>query len=78
VVLLVRALKHPDSFECKIPQVPHVLVPLDALAAIYAVVAIMAASLVLGSNSTSLNSASMFLGMLRAAPSGGMCDRVLY
>jgi hypothetical protein len=51
--------------------------PLDALAAIYADVAIMAASLVLGSNSTSLNSASKFLAMLHAAPSGGMCDRVL-
>jgi hypothetical protein len=43
----------------------------------YAAIAIMAASLVLGSNSTSLNSASKFLTMLRAAPSGGMCDRAL-
>jgi hypothetical protein len=51
--------------------------PLDALAVIYAAVAIMADSLVLGSNSISLNSASKFLAMLRAAPSGGMCDHAL-
>jgi hypothetical protein len=25
-VLLVRALKHPNSFECKVPKMPHMLV----------------------------------------------------
>jgi hypothetical protein len=47
------------------------------LAAIYTAIAMMAASLVLGSNSTSLNSASKFRVMLHASPPGGMCDRVL-
>jgi hypothetical protein len=47
------------------------------LATIYDAAAMMAASLVLGSNSTSLNSASKFHVMLRALPPGGMCDRVL-
>jgi hypothetical protein len=26
MVLLIGALKHPDSFECKVPQVPHMFV----------------------------------------------------
>jgi hypothetical protein len=26
MVLLVGALKHPDSFECKVPQMPHMFI----------------------------------------------------
>jgi hypothetical protein len=26
MVLLVRALKHPDAFKCEVPQMPHVLI----------------------------------------------------
>jgi hypothetical protein len=50
---------------------------LGTLAAMYAAVAMIAASLVLGSMSTSLKSASRFLAMLCVLPPGGRWDHHL-
>jgi hypothetical protein len=70
-VLLIRALEHLDALERQVSKVTHMLIVVRCVGSNVSCAAMIAASLVLGSNSASLNSASKLLVMLCASPPGG-------
>jgi hypothetical protein len=64
--LFIRAFDHPDALERQVSKVTHMLIAIRCVGSNVSCSCHVAASLVLGSNSSSLNYASKFLVMLCA------------